>query len=43
MNISFSARHESFRDEVRRFLDTALTDELRDADFELKLVAAGER
>jgi alkylation response protein AidB-like acyl-CoA dehydrogenase len=31
MNISFSARHESFRDEVRRFLDTALTDELRDA------------
>jgi alkylation response protein AidB-like acyl-CoA dehydrogenase len=31
MNIAFSARHESFRDEVRRFLDAALTDELRDA------------
>jgi alkylation response protein AidB-like acyl-CoA dehydrogenase len=28
---SFSPRHEAFRDEVRRFLDTALTDELRDA------------
>ena len=31
MNISFSAEHEAFRDEVRRFLDSALTDELRDA------------
>ena len=31
MNISFSPRHEAFRDEVRRFLDSALTDELRDA------------
>lgn len=31
MDISFSAEHEAFRDEVRRFLDQALTDELRDA------------
>ncbi len=31
MNISFSAEHEAFRDEVRRFLDEALTDELRQA------------
>lgn len=31
MNVSFSPAHEAFRDEVRRFLDTALTDELRDA------------
>ena len=31
MNISFSAEHEAFRDEVRRFLDQALTDELREA------------
>lgn len=31
MNISFSAEHEAFRDEVRRFLDQALTDELRQA------------
>ncbi|MEQ8485752.1 MAG: acyl-CoA dehydrogenase family protein [Pseudomonadales bacterium] len=31
MNLSFSAEHESFRDEVRRFLESALTDELREA------------
>ena len=31
MNISFAAEYESFRDEVRRFLDTNLTDQLRDA------------
>ena len=31
MNISFSAEHESFRDEVRRFLDDNLTDDLREA------------
>ena len=31
MNITFSAEHEAFRVEVRRFLDDALTDELRDA------------
>ncbi len=31
MNISFSAEHERFRDEVRAFLDTHLTDELREA------------
>ncbi|NBC22752.1 MAG: acyl-CoA dehydrogenase [Gammaproteobacteria bacterium] len=31
MNIAFSREHEAFRDEVRRFLDTHLTDELREA------------
>jgi len=31
MKLSFSPRHEAFRDEVRRFLDAALTDELRQA------------
>ncbi|MEZ5560278.1 MAG: acyl-CoA dehydrogenase family protein [Pseudomonadales bacterium] len=31
MHISFSAEHEAFRDEVKRFLDGNLTDELRDA------------
>ena len=31
MNISFSAKHEAFRDEVRAFLDDALDDELRQA------------
>lgn len=31
MNIDLSARHEAFRDEVRRFLDAALTDDLREA------------
>ena len=31
MNISFSAEHEAFRDEVRRFLDDNLTDDLREA------------
>ena len=31
MNIDFSPQHEAFRGEVRRFLDTALTDELRQA------------
>jgi alkylation response protein AidB-like acyl-CoA dehydrogenase len=31
MNISFAPEHEAFRDEVRRFLDASLTDELRDA------------
>lgn len=31
MNISFSPEHEAFRSEVRRFLDDALTDELRQA------------
>ncbi len=31
MDIAFSREHEAFRDEVRRFLDSALTDELRDA------------
>ena len=31
MNLAFSPKHEAFRDEVRRFLDSALTDELRDA------------
>jgi acyl-CoA dehydrogenase len=31
MNITFSADHEAFRDEVRTFLDRALTDELRQA------------
>ena len=31
MNISFAAHYETFRDEVRRFLDENLTDELRDA------------
>ena len=31
MNITFSAEHEAFRGEIRRFLDNALTDELRDA------------
>jgi alkylation response protein AidB-like acyl-CoA dehydrogenase len=29
LNISFSAQHEAFRDEVRGFLDEALDDELR--------------
>jgi acyl-CoA dehydrogenase len=31
MNIGFSPEHEAFRDEVRRFLDESLTDELREA------------
>ncbi|MEQ8858587.1 MAG: acyl-CoA dehydrogenase family protein [Pseudomonadales bacterium] len=31
MNIAFSAEHQAFRDDVRRFLDTHLTDELRAA------------
>ncbi len=31
MDIAFSTEHEAFRDDVRRFLDQALTDELRDA------------
>ena len=31
MDISFSPEHEAFRDEVRRFLDEALTDDLREA------------
>jgi alkylation response protein AidB-like acyl-CoA dehydrogenase len=31
VKLSFSPAHEAFRDEVRRFLDTALTDELREA------------
>lgn len=31
MKIGFSPEHEAFRDEVRRFLDRALTDELREA------------
>lgn len=31
MNITFSPEHEAFRDEIRRFLDANLTDELRDA------------
>ncbi|NIP16155.1 MAG: acyl-CoA dehydrogenase [Pseudomonadales bacterium] len=31
MDISFSAEHEGFRDEVRAFLDEALDDDLRDA------------
>ena len=31
MDISFSDEHEAFRAEVREFLDTALTDELREA------------
>jgi alkylation response protein AidB-like acyl-CoA dehydrogenase len=31
MNISFGKEYESFRDEVREFLDENLTDELRDA------------
>ena len=30
MDISFSAEHEAFRDEVREFLDGALDDDLRD-------------
>ena len=30
MNIQFNAAHEAFRDEVRRFLDGALTNELRE-------------
>lgn len=30
MDISFSAEHETFRDEVRAFLDSALDDDLRD-------------
>jgi acyl-CoA dehydrogenase len=31
MNISFSREHQAFREEVRAFLDAALTDELREA------------
>lgn len=31
MKIGFSPEHEAFRDEVRRFLDRELTDELREA------------
>jgi acyl-CoA dehydrogenase len=31
MKVSFSPRHEAFRDEVRRFLDESLTDDLRAA------------
>ena len=31
MNVSFSPEHQAFRDEVRRFLDEALDDELREA------------
>ncbi|MEM8766472.1 MAG: acyl-CoA dehydrogenase family protein [Pseudomonadota bacterium] len=31
MNITFSKAHEAFRDEVRRFLDESLPDDLRDA------------
>ena len=31
MNVSFSTEHLEFRDEVRAFLDEALTDELREA------------
>ncbi len=31
MQTAFSAQHEAFRDEVRRFLDTSLPDDLRDA------------
>jgi len=31
MNIAFSREHEAFRDEVLRFLDTHLTDEVRQA------------
>ena len=31
MDISYSAEHEAFRDEVRAFLDSALTDELKQA------------
>ena len=31
MDISFSPEHETFREEVRTFLDDALTDELREA------------
>ena len=31
MNISFSAAHDAFRDEVRAFLDQSLDDDLRDA------------
>ncbi|MEC8046551.1 MAG: acyl-CoA dehydrogenase family protein [Pseudomonadota bacterium] len=31
MNIGFAAHYETFRDEVRRFLDENLTDDLRDA------------
>jgi alkylation response protein AidB-like acyl-CoA dehydrogenase len=31
MNISFAPEHETFRDEIRRFLDDALDDELREA------------
>ena len=31
MDISFSPEHQAFRDEVREFLDSALTDELRQA------------
>lgn len=31
MKLAFSPEHEAFRDEVRRFLDSALTDDLREA------------
>ena len=31
MKVSFNPQHEAFRDEVRRFLDESLTDELREA------------
>lgn len=31
MNVGFSAEHQAFRNEVRAFLDEALTDELREA------------
>jgi alkylation response protein AidB-like acyl-CoA dehydrogenase len=31
MDISFSAQHEAFRDEVKEFLNSALTDELKQA------------
>lgn len=31
MNVSFSPDHQAFRDEIRRFLDDALDDELREA------------
>jgi alkylation response protein AidB-like acyl-CoA dehydrogenase len=31
VNITFSAEHEAFRDQVRGFLEASLTNELRDA------------
>ena len=31
MDLSFKPEHESFRQEVREFLDNELTDELREA------------